>query len=233
MRKVGIIGGISWVASERYYRLINLGVQRRSGAACSPPLVMDSLNHCDLTNLADDGDWERAASTLIASAQRLEAAGATALVIAANSMHRVADQIAAAITIPLIHIVDETGRALAAKQVRAAAVIGTRNVMTQRWYRQRLVASGVTLAPFDGGRAAEIDRIIYQELMQGVVSEDSRRTLRGFITDIAKQDIDALVLGSTELTMLVDPTANVLPIFDTTSIHAAAAVDWIMGETPA
>jgi aspartate racemase len=104
--------------------------------------------------------------------------------------------------------------------------------MTEAWFRQRLVRHGLTLAPYDEARAAEIDRIIYDELMQGKVTEDSRRTMRTFITDIAKQDVQALVLACTELVMLVDPDANVLPIYDTTRIHVAAGVDWILGDAP-
>jgi aspartate racemase len=145
-------------------------------------------------------------------------------------MHQVADDVAAAISIPLIHIVDETGEKMKADGIKAAAVIGTRNVMTEPWFRQRLVRHGLTLAPYNSDRADEIDRIIYDELMQGKVNEASRRTMKTFITDIAKQDIQAIVLACTELVMLVDPDANVLPIYDTTRIHVAAGVDWIVGE---
>ncbi len=230
MRKIGLIGGMSWASTELYYRHLNKGVQRRVGTACSAPILLESLNHCDLSRLSTPEQWAHAKDVLIESARRLEAAGASALMIAANSMHRIADDVAAAISIPLLHIVDETGETMRADGVKAAAVIGTRNVMTEAWYRQRLVGYGLTLAPYDPARAAEIDRIIYDELMQGKVSEDSRRTIRTFITDIAKQDIQALVLACTELVMLVDPDANVLPIYDTTRIHVAAGIDWILGE---
>ena len=191
---------------------------------------MESLNYCDLSRITTDEQWAHAKEVLIASAQRLEGAGATALMIAANSMHKVAEDVAAAIAIPLIHIVDETGAKMKADGVTAAAVIGTRNVMTEAWFRQRLVGHGLTLAPYNSDRADEIDRIIYDELMQGKVNEASRRTMKTFITDIAKQDIQAIVLACTELVMLVDPDANVLPIYDTTRIHVAAGVDWILGE---
>src|SRR3546814_20105199 len=124
-------------------------------------------------------------------------------------MHKRAEEVGAAISIPLLHIVDETGEKMRADGVRTAAVIGTRNVMTESWYRQRLVRYGLTLAPFDGARAEEIDRIIYDELMQGKVTEDSRRTMRTFITDIAKQDVQALELARPELVMRVVPRAQV------------------------
>lgn len=232
MRKIGLIGGISWASTELYYRHLNKGVQKRIGTSCSAPILLESLNYCELSRLSTPEQWAHAKDVLIASAQRLEAAGATALMVAANSMHKVADDISAAISIPLLHIVDETGEKMQADKVKSAAVIGTRNVMTEPWFRQALVRHGLTLAPFDPARVEEIDRIIYDELMQGKVTENSRRTMRTFITDIAKQDIQAIVLACTELVMLVDPDANILPIYDTTRIHVAAGVDWILGDAP-
>jgi len=229
LRKIGLIGGMSWASTELYYRHLNKGVQKRLGAACSAPIMLESLNYCELSRLTTPEQWAHAKDVLIASAKRLEDAGATALMIAANSMHKVAEDVAAAISIPLLHIVDETGEKMKADGIKATAVIGTRNVMTEAWFRQRLVRHGLTLAPYDMSRAEEIDRIIYEELMQGKASENSRRTMKTFITDIAKQDIQAIVLACTELVMLVDPDANVLPIYDTTRIHVAAGVDWILG----
>lgn len=229
MRKLGLIGGMSWASTAAYYRMLNKGVQRQTSASCSAPLLIESLNFCDLSRLSTPEQWDHAKTVLIASAQRLEAAGATALLVAANSMHKIAGEISAAINIPLIHIIDETGKRLRADGVKSAAVIGTQNVMTEAWFRQRLVQHGITLAPYDAKRAGEVDRIVYDELIQGKVTEEARRTMRTYITDIAKQDVAALVLACTELEMLVDADANVLPIYDTTRIHAAAGVEWIMG----
>jgi len=230
MRKIGLIGGISWASTELYYRHLNKGVQKRIGTSCSAPIILESLNYCELSRLTTPEQWDNAKTILIASAQRLEAAGATALMVAANSMHKIANEIAGAVSIPLLHIVDETGERLKADGIKSAAVIGTRNVMTEPWFRQNLVRHGLTLAPYDAERAEAIDNIIYDELMQGKVTENSRRTMKTFITDIAKQDVQALVLASTELVMLVDPDANVLPVYDTTRIHVAAGVDWILGD---
>ena len=232
MRKIGLIGGMGWASTELYYRYLNMGVQKRLGSACSAPILMESLNYCELSRLSTPEQWDHAREILIASARRLEAAGATALMIAANSMHRVAEDVAAAISVPLLHIVDVTGEKMRADGVKTAAVIGTHNVMTGAWFRQRLVRHGLTLLPYDAARAEAIDNIIYDELMQGKVTEDSRRTMRTFITDIAKQDVQALVLACTELVMLVDPDANVLPVYDTTRIHVAAGVDWMLGDAP-
>lgn len=229
MRKLGLIGGLSWASSELYYRYLNQGVQKRVGTRCSAPIVMESLNHCDLSRLTTEGEWDHARDVLIASAKRLQDAGATALMIAANSMHKVAPEISAEISIPLIHIVDTTGEKMRADGIKSAAVIGTRNVMTGAWFRQRLVGHGLTLSPFVESRAEAIDNIIYNELMQMKVTEDSRRAMKTFITDIAKQDVEAIVLGCTELVMLVDAKANILPIYDTARIHVDAGVDWIVG----
>ncbi|NJS13902.1 MAG: amino acid racemase [Sphingopyxis sp.] len=232
MRKLGLIGGMSWAATEEYYRLINRGLQKRVSANCSAPLLIESLNNCDLSRLTSDEQWAHAAEVLSTSARRLEAAGASAIMISANSMYRVADAVQAAISVPLINIIDETAEKLRADGIKSAAIIGTRNVMAERWYRQRLVAGGVTLAPADIAHADTIDHIIYDELMQGKVTEASRRVLRTIITDIDKQEVDAIVLACTELVMIVDADANVLPIYDTTRIHAAAGVDWILGDAP-
>lgn len=232
MRKLGLIGGISWAATEQYYRQINRGLQKRGGSACSAPLLIESLNNCDLIRLSSDEQWAVAGETLIASARRLEAAGATAIMISANSMYRVADAVQAAISVPLIHIIDETAKKLRADGVKSVAIIGTRNVMGERWYRQRLVGGGVTLTPYDAEDGEALDQIIYSELMQGQVTEGARRALRTIITDVAKLDVDAIVLACTELVMIVDPDVNVLPIYDTARIHAAAGVDWILGDAP-
>jgi aspartate racemase len=232
MRKLGLIGGMSWAATEQYYRQINRGLQKRVGSNCSAPLLMESLNNCDLSRLTSDDQWAHAADVLAASAKRLETAGASAIMISANSMYRVADTVQAAIGVPLINIIDETGEKLRADGVKSVAIIGTRNVMAERWYRQRLVSNGVTLSPFDPKHVEAIDNIIYDELMQGKVTEASRRIMKGFITDIAKHGVDAIVLACTEMTMIVDTDANVLPMYDTTRIHAAAGVDWILGDAP-
>ena len=230
MRKLGIIGGLSWVSTELYYRQLQLAVQKVAGAPCSAPLVVESLNFCDLARTATPEGWTHAAGELSAAARRLEVVGATAILIAANSMHKVHAEVAAAVSVPVIHIVDATAREMTRAGVRSAAIIGTRNVMTEAWFRQRMVSHGMTLAPADAGSVAEIDRIIYDELMQGQVTKSAERRLRTIITDIAKSGPDALVLACTELVLLVDADANVLPVFDTTRAHALAGAAWILGD---
>ncbi len=232
MRKLGLIGGISWAATESYYRMINTEVQRRGGASCSAPLAIESLNYCDLRRLNGDNEWTNAAGLLIDAAQQLERGGATALLICANSMYKVGPQVQAAIGIPLIDIVDPVGRAMKAAGVTTAALLGTRNVMGERWYRQRLVGHGVSLVPADAATVEMVDRIIYDELMQGVVNPASIREMKTLLTKFDQADVDAIALASTELSLLIDTEANVLPIYDSTRLHAMEGVGWILADLP-
>lgn len=232
MRKIGLIGGMSWYSTEFYYRRINKQVQRRANAMCSAPMILDNLNFCDLAKATTEQDWDRVAEVLVASAKRLETGGATAILIGANSMHKVHDRVSAAVKVPVLHIADAVGQKMKANGVESAALIGTRNVMAENWYRQRLVKHGVTLLPWEADDVEELDRIIYEELMAGQVVRNSERALKTMITEIDKDGADAVVLGCTELGMIVDTKANVLPIYDSAEIHADAGVDWIFGDAP-
>lgn len=147
MRKLGLIGGLSWYSTELYYAHINKQVLRRTNGTCNAPLLIESLNFCDVGKASTPQDWVHVAEVLIASARRLEQAGATALLICANSMHKVFDDVAGAVSIPLIHIADAVGEKMKADAVPSAALLGTANVMTENWYRQRLVKHGVSLLP--------------------------------------------------------------------------------------
>ncbi|MXO76221.1 amino acid racemase [Altererythrobacter aerius] len=230
MRTLGLIGGMSWVSTRDYYEHLNRGVRRRTTAMASAPLLIESLDFSRLWGLVDQADWDRAAGTLGDSARRLEAAGAQGLLICANSMHKVHDRVAAAVNVPVFHIADCVGAAMQAAGATNAALIGTRNVMTERFYRERLVAHDIDLMPPDLAMADEIDRIIYEELMRGKVTREAERTLKTWITRKQQDGAGAIVLACTELAMIVDIDANVLPVFDSTRIHAAAAVEWMLAE---
>jgi aspartate racemase len=230
MRKIGLIGGMSWVSTETYYRLINKEVQKRAGSLCSGPMVIESLNFCDIAQVTTPEGWDHAAERLTTAARSLEQAGATAILICANSMHKVYDRVQGAVSVPILHIADCVGEKMHADGIKRAAIIGTRNVMLESFYRQRLIRHGIGLLAPNMERVEEIDRIIYEELMEGRVVRESERTMKTFLTNIAKEAVDAVVLGCTELEMIIDTKANVLPIYDGTAIHARAAVDWIMGE---
>jgi aspartate racemase len=231
VRKLGLIGGMSWVSTRTYYDHLNRIVARRRGGFASAPLLIESVDFAPLARLADDGDWRRAAQTLADSAKRLEAAGAGALIIAANSMHRVYDEVAAAVAVPIIHIADCVGaRIRQGAGVKTAALLGTTAVMTESFYRERLVAHGVALLPPDLQGLAEIERHIYDELMVGKATRAAERACKTWITNQSQDGAQAIVLACTELEMVVDVDANVLPIYDGTRIHAEAAADWILAE---
>lgn len=228
MRKLGIIGGMSWVSTAMYYDLINRNVQKRAAPMASAPLLIESLDFCQLYALVEERDWQRAASVLIDSARRLEGAGAEALIIGANSMHRLYDDIAAHVDIPILHIAEYVGMAIKRAGHRSAALIGTRNVMTESFYRKRLVAHGIDLLPPRMEFVEMLDRIIYDELMVGKVTREAQRTLKTIITNTAQEGAEAIVLACTELDLVVDVDANVLPVFDSTRIHCEAAANWIL-----
>ena len=229
MRKLGLIGGMSWFSTRTYYEHINRLVNGRIDHNASAPLLIESLDFSQMSRLSSDEDWGRAAETLKKSAKRLERAGATALIIGANSMHKVYDEVATSVTVPIIHIAECVGVRMAAKGVRKAALLGTRNVMLESFYRQKLIAHDIELLPPEIGFVDTLDRIIYEELIQGKATRQSERELKTIITNLEQDGAEAVVLGCTELEMVVDVDANVLPIYDCTRIHAEAAVDWILG----
>ncbi len=230
MRKLGLIGGMSWVSTRDYYEQINRGVRRRTSPMASAPLLIESLDFDGLWGLASKADWDRAGDVLAESAQRLAGAGAEGLLICANSMHKVYDKVAKAAGVPMLHIADCVGQAMKAANATNAALIGTGNVMTESFYRRRLVAHGVDLLPPDMDMVEEVDRIIYQELMRGRPTREAERTLKTWITRKEQDGAQAIVLACTELAMVVDVDANVLPVFDSTRIHSAAAVEWILDD---
>ncbi len=228
MRKLGIIGGMSWASTATYYDHINRIVQRRAAPMASAPLLIESLDFGQLYALVEERDWQRAAGVLIDSAKRLEGAGAQGLIIGANSMHRLYDDVAAAVNIPILHIADYVGLAMKRAGKTNAALFGTRNVMTESFYRKRLVAHGIDLLPPNLAYVEMLDRIIYDELMVGKVTREAERRMKTMITNTAQEGAQAVVLACTELDLVVDIDANVLPIFDSTRIHCEAAADWIL-----
>jgi aspartate racemase len=232
MRKIGLIGAINWYAMSLYFQRINTQIHKRIGGTCSAPIILESLNCGDIANNMADADWDHIAETLVASAKRMEDAGATSLLICANSMHKVYDQVVAAVDVPVIHIVDAVGAKMKADGIKSAALMGARNVMAESWYRQRLVKQGITLSPTQPERVEEIDRIIRDELNVGIVSRQSERTLKTYITNFDQEGVKAVVIGAAELLQLVDAKANVLPIYNSTEIHADSIIDWILGDAP-
>lgn len=230
MRKLGLIGGMSWISTRAYYERINKEIQRSSNFLASAPLLIESLDYSLIAKAKQADDWDQVASLILESARRLESAGAEGMIIAANTMHKVYDRVVEGISIPVLHIADSVGAAMKEAGCDSAAVLGTRYIMTESFYRQRLVSHGVDLLPPDPNDVELVDGIIYKELMLGRVTRSAERALKTIITNKDKEGAKAIVLACTELELVVDTDANVLPVFDSTAIHCRAAAKWIMGE---
>ncbi|HXD04211.1 MAG TPA: amino acid racemase [Novosphingobium sp.] len=229
MRKLGLIGGMSWLSTRTYYDHLNRLVQASRGRQASAPLLIESLDYTDLQRLQSEEEWDRAAQILADSARRLEQAGATAVIIGSNAMHKVYDAVAGAVGVPVLHIAEAVAERMARDKVRKAALIGTRNVMAETFYRQKLIARDIELLPPQMRFVETLDRIIYDELMLGKATRQSERELKTMMVELDRAGAQAVVLGCTELEMVVDVDANVLPIYDCTRIHAERAAEWILG----
>ena len=229
MRKLGLIGGMSWVSTRTYYTHINTIIQARTDRRHSAPLLIDSLDFSKLYAVREQNGWDRASDLLTDSARHLEAGGAEMIIIAANSMHKVYDPVAATVQVPILHIAECVGEQMKEDGVTVAALVGTSNLMTESFYRRRLVAHGIDLLPPAMDNVEALDRIIYDELMVGKVTRDAERALKTMITVKEQEGAEAIVLACTELELVVDVDANVLPIYDSTRIHAEKAAEWILG----
>jgi aspartate racemase len=228
MKKLGIIGGTSWSSTALYYEHINRLVAQRLGGLHSATLAIESLDLAPYAAMQQAGDWDGVARIVVEAARRLKASGAEALLLASNTSHKVEGAAAAETGLPILHIAEPTADRLIADGRSRVAILGTRFTMTEPFVRERIEARGIAIAPIDSGWTAEVDRIIYEELAAGRVVRDSQRKLKTLITELAKQKVQAIVLACTELVMAVDVRANVLPVYDTTALHARAAVDWML-----
>ena len=231
MRTIGLIGGMSWESTALYYRIINETVRDRLGALHSAKLILASVDFHEIERLQQDGNWDDAGTLLARTALSVEAAGAQNLVLCTNTMHKVAPAIESAVTIPLLHIADPTGQAIARNGYRTVGLLGTRFTMEQAFYRERLQSRhGLeVLTPVATDRD-QVHRIIYDELCLGRIVDASRRTYRNVIERLIARGAEAIILGCTEITMLVDPADSSVPLFDTTRLHAVAAAEWAISE---
>jgi aspartate racemase len=230
VRKLGMIGGTSWFSTAMYYEQINRSVAKRLGGLSSAPLLIESLNLAPVAALELANEWDQVAEIVTDSARRLEGAGAEGLLLCSNTLHKVADAVSGAVSIPLIHIGDVAAERLAADGVKRAGLLGTRFTVAEPFVRERLEARGIKMAVPNPATADEIDRIIFEELAKGQVLRNSQRRLKTCLTEMAQARQQAVVLGCTELVLLVDPGAAVLPVYDTTALHAQAAVEWIIAD---
>jgi aspartate racemase len=230
LRKLGIVGGTSWSSTALYYEHVNRGVAQRLGGLHSARMAIDSLDLAPVAEMELSGDWKGVAKVTLEAAMRLEAGGAEAVLIASNTGHKVYDAVAPKLGVPMLHIGDATADRLVADGRTRVALLGTRFTMTEPHVRSRLESRGITLVPIAAHWMNEVDRIIFEELAAGRVIRESQRKLKTLITELAKQKVQAVVLGCTELVLAVDVRANVLPDYDTTVIHARAAVEWMLAD---
>ena len=230
MKKLGIIGGASWSSTALYYDHINRAIARRLGGLHSARLVIESLDFDDYVAFQRREDWEGGNAMIVAAAERMKRAGAEGLVLACNTMHKAAEAVRDATNIPLIDIREVTAERIVADRRTRIALLGSRFTMTEAFARLPYEKAGVMIQELTSGWRDEVDRIIYEELAAGRVVRNSQRKLRTLITELGRQKVQAIVLGCTELVLAVDVRANVLPVYDTPAIHAAAAVEWMLEE---
>jgi aspartate racemase len=232
VKTIGLIGGMSWESSAEYYRLINEEVRRRLGGLHSASALMLSVDFAEIERLQDAGAWDEAGKLLIDAGRRLERGGADFVVLCTNTMHRVAPELEQALAIPLVHIADATAEAIEAAGIATVGLLGTRYTMEQDFYRGRLEDRHrlSVIVPGEPGRTRVHD-VIYDELVLGRVEESSRAAFAEIIGDLVEKGAQAVVLGCTEIGLLVGEADAPVPLFDTTRIHAERAVDLALRET--
>ncbi|MDF1520679.1 MAG: aspartate/glutamate racemase family protein [Brevefilum sp.] len=229
MKTIGLLGGMSWESSIEYYRIINEEVKARLGGLHSAQSLMYSVDFAEIEKRQHTGDWDALTQVMIDAAKRLERGGADFLVICTNTMHRMAPEVGAAINIPLLHIADATADAIKAQRLNTVGLLGTRFTMEGDFYRGKLEKDhGLKVIIPDEEEREAVHRIIYDELVQGIIREDSRKAYLDVIGDLQSRGAQGVILGCTEIPLLVKQENVSMPIFDTTTIHAKAAVDWAL-----
>jgi aspartate racemase len=229
MKTIGLLGGMSWESTELYYRLINVETKRLLGGLHSAPIVMVSVDFHEIERHQAHDDWDASARILSEYARRIETAGAELLLICTNTMHKVADQVAAAIGIPLLHIADATATHVKASGVCTVGLLGTRFTMEQSFYTGRLEQGGLRVLVPDEEDRALVHRVIYEELCLGQVNPGSRQEFLRIIDALHASGAEAIIEGCTEIGLLVGQEHTAVPLFDTTRIHASQAVVAALG----
>lgn len=226
MKTIGLIGGMSWESTEYYYRHINEGIRDRLGGLHSAKILLYSVDFAPIEKLQHAGDWEATGEILASAAQSLEAGGANFFLICTNTMHRVADSVSAAVEIPLLHIADATGEVMQADAIKRVGLLGTAFTMEQDFYRKRISDNyDIDVVVPDSDDRRQVHDIIYQQLVLGDVRPESRKIYLDIIDRLRQQGCQAIILGCTEICMLVSQKDTDIKLYDTTSIHARLAVD--------
>lgn len=225
MKTIGLLGGMSWESTQTYYRLLNEGVKTRLGGLHSAKIVLYSVDFADIEALQHKGDWGATARILSDAALSVQKAGADFLMIGTNTMHKVAPEIEQAIGIPLLHIADATAQVLKKDGATRVGLLGTRFTMEQAFYRQRLEAAGIDVLTPNESQRDEVHLVIYEELCQGKIKPDSRHTYLDIVSSLSGRGAQAVILGCTEIGLLISQADTEVPLYDTTEIHAAQAVE--------
>lgn len=226
---LGVLGGMSWTSSAEYYRLLNTLYAGRLGGLHSAPLLLHSVDFAEIAAMQKAGDWNGAAAVLVKAAKELEQAGAGAILLATNTMHKVAPQLEAALNIPLLHIVDGTAHAIQAAGLTRVGLLATAFTMEQEFYIGRLKEKfGIEAIIPDAPERAEVHRIIYDELCRNDLRPESRDVYRHVMAGLVERGAQGIILGCTEITLLVGPEDTSMPVFDTTALHAQSAINWLL-----
>jgi len=228
MKTMGLIGGMSWASTVEYYRIINEEVSARLGGLHSAVCILYSVDFQEIEAYQKTEDWEKAAQALIAVAGSLEKAGADFVVLCTNTMHKVAEKIQAGINIPLLHIADATADDILLNNIKNIGLLGTRYTMEQDFYKLRLEEKGIKVLTPKAGDRALIHKVIYEELCLGKALEESRNQYKRIIRDLISQGAEGIILGCTEIGLLIKKEDMKIPLFDTTSIHAKKAVEYAL-----
>jgi aspartate racemase len=227
MKTIGIIGGMSWESTAEYYRIMNEAVKEKLGGLHSVQCILHSVDFDEIADLQHRGEWEELTVRMIGLARGLEDAGADCIVIATNTMHKMAEEVQGALRIPLIHIADATGEKIIGQGLRRPGLLGTKFTMEEDFYKGRLQEKyGLqVIVPPDADRT-EVDEIIYHELCVGVIKPESRERFQEVIEGLVSRGADGVILGCTEIPLLISQKDVEVPLFDTTMIHSRAAVEW-------
>lgn len=224
MQMIGVLGGMSWESSLDWYRLANEKVRQDLGGFHSAPILLDSLDFAEIEAMQASGDWEAAGALLAAHARGLEAAGAELVVLCTNTMHLVADRIIEAINVPFLHIADTTAEAIRSAGLTTVGLLGTAFTMEQTFYRDRLAQHGITAVIPNAEDRATVHGIIYDELVRGIVTEQSRQKYRDVIANLVADGAEGIILGCTEIELLITQQDAPVPVFPTTALHVEAAL---------
>ncbi|MCA1767592.1 MAG: aspartate/glutamate racemase family protein [Idiomarina sp.] len=228
MKTIGIIGGMSWESTSTYYRRLNQLINERLGGLHSAEMLLASVDFAPIETMQSNGDWNAAAKALTDKAKQLESAGAEAIVIATNTMHKVAPQVEQAVSLPLLHIVDAVADYLEQNDIQDVGLLGTRFTMQQPFYKERLEQRGITVRIPAESEAIIVDQIIFTELCHGQFTDNAREQYLRIIDALAQQGAEGVILGCTEIGLLIQQEHSALPLFDTTELHCRAIADWML-----